>query len=724
MTSKTSFFKQLREDARHRIWVPALSCIVFLLGLVAATLMLQSIVINQGDISANYLQTRLNQETAMLFNSSNLLLSLVAITGAVICALQGFSYLFNKQQLDFYHALPVRRQKLFIIRWANGVLFYVVPALIFSLLCLIVLAAFGLFNAPMLFAVGTGFLHNLLIFFVVYHTAIFFCMLSGHILVSLGLLSIFSIYMFMIVELIPTFMSVYYTTYQNYSYGLSGYLNYLAPAYLVYKLLNVTTLPLLGYAVIFATVLFFGSIILYLRRPSETAGKAIAFSGLQPVIRVLIVVPVAIYIGLAFGQLASGSRAFWSIFGLLLFAILIHMILNVIFAFDIHAALQHRKELAFSAIISVLFISVFAFNILKLDDQIPAQNSVEAVYMDLPVDNDVPYLNLQNGNYLGVTDYRESHAMLTGDELSKAYALLDYRMAPPPPTTTAPTTYTDAEPPVANLNVRFVKSNGHSEYRNFQFIMNENSIQALADVYNTTTYKQGHYQIFDASCDTVFDTFNAIDATENTIVRNTTHTNIFSASETKELMDVLRTDLSAFTLEQMINEIPLGTVSLENSKMLYSLDYRIYPSFTNTVTWLTDHGIDFGAWKESTPVSMTLYLNEPPENTDNADSDLYGYDDSPVDSGEENDSIYSSATSDDVSSEYIITDPAAIRTIYPYLYSDSMNDRNVLSYQFGKLTYNTATITFKDPNTGNTYSACFSITNDCDLTMYTGKTEN
>ena len=724
MTSKTSFFKQLREDARHRIWVPALSCIVFLLGLVAATLMLQSIVINQGDISANYLQTRLNQETAMLFNSSNLLLSLVAITGAVICALQGFSYLFNKQQLDFYHALPIRRQKLFIIRWANGVLFYVVPALIFSLLCLIILAAFGLFNVPMLFAVGTGFLHNLLIFFVVYHTAIFFCMLSGHILVSLGLLSIFSIYMFMIVELIPTFMSVYYTTYQNYSYGLSGYLSYLAPAYLVCKLLNVTTLPLLGYAVIFATVLFFGSIILYLRRPSETAGKAIAFSGLQPVIRVLIVVPVAIYIGLAFGQLASGSRAFWSIFGLLLFAVLIHMILNVIFAFDIHAALQHRKELAFSAIISVLFISVFAFNILKLDDQIPAQNSVEAVYMDLPVDNDVPYLNLQNGNYLGVTDYRESHAMLTGDELSKAYALLDYRMAPPPPTTTAPTTYTDAEPPVANLNVRFVKSNGHSEYRNFQFIMNENSIQALADVYNTTTYKQGHYQIFDASCDTVFDTFNAIDATENTIVRNTTHTNIFSASETKELMDVLRTDLSAFTLEQLINEIPLGTVSLENSKMLYTMDYRIYPSFTNTVTWLTDHGIDFGAWKESTPVSMTLYLNEPPENKDNADSDLYGYDDSTVDSGEENDSIYSSATSDDVSSEYIITDPAAIRTIYPYLYSDSMNDRNVLSYQFGKLTYNTATITFKDPNTGNTYSACFSITNDCDLTMYTGKTEN
>lgn len=724
MTSKTSFFKQLREDARHRIWVPALSCIVFLLGLVAATLMLQSIVINQGDISANYLQTRLNQETAMLFNSSNLLLSLVAITGAVICALQGFSYLFNKQKLDFYHALPIRRQKLFFIRWANGVLFYVVPALIFSLLCLIVLAAFGLFNAPMLFAVGTGFLHNLLIFFVVYHTAIFFCMLSGHILVSLGLLSIFSIYMFMIVELIPTFMSVYYTTYQNYSYGLSGYLSYLAPAYLVYKLLNVTTLPLLGYAVIFATVLFFGSIILYLRRPSETAGKAIAFSGLQPVIRVLIVVPVAIYIGLAFGQLASGSRAFWSIFGLLLFAVLIHMILNVIFAFDIHAALQHRKELAFSAIISVLFISVFAFNILKLDDQIPALNSVEAVYMDLPVDNDVPYLNLQNGNYLGVTDYRESHAMLTGDELSKAYALLDYRMAPPPPTTTAPTTYTDAEPPVANLNVRFVKSNGHSEYRNFQFIMNENSIQALADVYNTTTYKQGHYQIFDASCDTVFDTFNAIDATENTIVRNTTHTNIFSASETKELMDVLRTDLSAFTLEQMINEIPLGTVSLENSKMLYTMDYRIYPSFTNTVTWLTDHGIDFGAWKESTPVSMTLYLNEPPENKDNADSDLYGYDAPTVDSGEENDSIYSSATSDDVSSEYIITDPAAIRTIYPYLYSDSMNDRNVLSYQFGKLTYNTATITFKDPNTGNTYSACFSITNDCDLTMYTGKTEN
>lgn len=718
MTSKTSFFNKLREDARHRIWVPALSSIVFILGLVAATLMVQSIVINQGDISANYLLSRLTEQAVMLFDASNLLLSLVAITGAIICALQGFSYLFNRRQLDFYHALPLKRQTLFLIRWTNGVLFYVVPALVFSVLSLFVLMAFRLFNVTMLFAVLTGFLHNLLIFLVVYHTAIFFCMLSGHILVALGLFGMFSIYMFMIVELVPTFMSVYYTTYQNFSYGLSGYLSYLAPAYLVFRLLNGPALQVYGYAVVFAAALFIGAMLLYLHRPSEAAGKAIAFKRLQPVLRILIEIPVAIYIGLAFGQVASGYRAFWSIFGLILFTVLIHMVLNVIFAFDIHAALQHRKELAFSAIVGVLFISVFAFNILKLDDQIPSENSVEAVYIDLPVDNDVPYINLQNGNYLGVTDYRESHAMLTGDDLSKAYALLDYRMAK--------TSYdeTNSDSPVANLNVRFVKSNGHSEYRNFQFFMNESSVQSMADVFNTTTYKQGHYQIFDASCDTAFDTFNMIDATGNTIVRKTTNTNIFSAAETKELIDVLRTDLSTFTLAQKIEEIPLGTVSLENSNMLYTMDYRIYPSFTNTIAWLTDHGIDFDVWKESTPVSMTLYLNETSEDTVDTDSDLYGVDDSTDMSYEEYDSTYASDTSGDVSSEYIITDPDTIRSIYPYLCGHSMNARNVLSYQFGKLTYDNAVITFSDPNTGDTYSASFSITNDCDLTRYTGKSAN
>lgn len=701
----------LREDARHRVWVPALSCVVFLLGLVSVTLMLQSIVISQSDISANYQLSRSIEQAAMLFNPSNLLLSLVAVTGAIICALQGFFYLFNKRQLDFYHALPLKRQTLFLIRWTNGILFYIIPALAFSVLSFFVLMAFSLLNTTMLLAVLTGFIHNLLIFFVVYHTAIFLCMLSGHILIALGLSGIFSIYMYMIVELVPTFIRVYYSTYANFSYGLGSYLGYLAPAYLIFKLINAASLQLYIYAAVFAFVLLVGSVVLYLHRPSEAAGKAIAFRPLVPVLQVLIVIPLSIYIGLAFGQLASGSKAFWSIFGLLLFAVLIHMVLNVIFTFDIHAAFRLWRELAFSVVISVLFMSVFAFNILKLDDQIPSMNSVEAIYLDLPVDNDLPYLNLQNGHYLGLTDYRESHAMVTGEDISKVYTLLDYRI-----TQKEYAAATDISQ-TANLNLRFVKSNGHSEYRNFYISLTDDSLQALAAVYNTTTYKQGHYQIFDTSCDTVFDTFNVVDNTSNIIVRKTTGTNVFSAAETKELIDTLRTDLTAFTLEEKLSELPVGTVSLQNSNQLYTLDYRIYPSFTKTIAWLNEHGIDFDGWKEYTPVRMTLYINEGENDADTFDSDTSAYPDF-LEGSEEYDSPYAASTSDDINAEYTITDLDTIRSIYPYLCSSSMVSSDSIDYSFGKLTYHTATITFHDSDTDETYDVSFIISSDCDLTKY------
>ena len=712
MTSKTSFFKSLREDARHRIWVPALSCVVFLFGLIAATLVIQSITMNQGSLSEPYMLSRATEQAAQTLSPGNPLLTLTAITGALICALQGFSYLFSRKQLDFYHSLPVKRQKLFMTRWFNGVLFYVIPAFVFTLLSLVILLAFGVCSLSSVAAAALGFLHNLLVFLLVYHAAIFFCMLCGHLLVTLGLLALFSIYAYIIVELVPTFMAVYYSTYQNFSYGLSSYLSYLAPAYLILQLENGATLPLYLFTLLFAAVLLAGAILLYMHRPSEAAGKSVAFKKLKPVFRIMIVIPLAIYAGLAFGQVASGSQAFWSIFGLLFFAVLIHVILNVIFAFDIHAAFTCRKELIFSAVVSTLFMSVFVTDILKLDDQIPALNSVEAVYIDLPVDNDIPYINLSNGYYLGVTDYRESHAVLTGADISLVYDLLEYRKKP------ADSSLSDSSP--VNLNVRFVKTNGHSEYRNFQFSLT-NGLDAMAAVFDTKSYKQGHYQIFDAACDTAFDTFDAYDPCGNVIVRSTTNTNIFTADETKELLNVLREDLSNVTLEQMTSEIPLGTVSLQNTNQLYSLDYRIYPSFTNTVDWLTSHGVDYNAWKNSTPISMTLYTNEEPTDDDDDITEVSS-EVSPIDEYSTDEDPYMvSNTSSDVQGEYLITDPDLIRSIYPYLYSNSLLNRDEINYAAGRLTYNTVIITFSDPNSGDTYSASFSLTSDCDLSKYTGK---
>ena len=699
MTSKTSFFKFLREDVRHRIWVPALACVVFLLGLIFSTLTVQDLSFQAANGMDSYLAARLVNQITCMYDHKNFLLTIVAVTGAIICGMQGFSYLTSKCQLDFYHSLPLKREKFFLIRWCNGVLFYAVPAFVFSVLSCIMLAAFGFFSAPVLFSVVTGFLHNLLIFLLVYHSAILACMVTGNILVSLGLLGIMCIYTFTITKLVPTFMSVYYDTYANFSSGLAEYLNYLAPGWLIVNLFNAPTVGLYVFTIIFVAALLAVSVLVYRIRSSEAAGKAIAFSRLRSVLRILIVIPVALYIGLAFGQLAPGFSAFWSIFGLLVFLVLTHAILEVIFDFDIHSAFHHRKEMLACAVFCVAFTSVFLTDVLKLDEQIPSQHSVKAVYMDLPIDNDMSYSALKSANYVALTSYREEHAFLAGDDLDKAYDLLAYRSAIAQPQAEEVTDDRGEESyhNVLNLNVRFVKNNGQSEYRHFQFVL-EDAEAALGAVYNTDTYKQGHYQILDSACEDAFTGMTVTDAADSMMIRSTTHTNLFTAKETSEFIDVLQKDVSAFTYEQLTSEIPIARVDFSNEKTGANMQYYIYPSYTESIAWMKGKGIDFDSWKQREAISLYITKNQ--------------YE--PVYEGDTAASIDNESAG---GSPVVITDSKVIASIYPYLHNEYFAERTQFAQAHADIHKGvTATITWKEGD--DQTESYFVIDSACDLSTY------
>ena len=699
MTSKTSFFKFLREDVRHRIWVPALACVVFLLGLIFSTLTVQDLSFQAANGMDSYLAARLVNQITCMYDHKNFLLTIVAVTGAIICGMQGFSYLTSKCQLDFYHSLPLKREKFFLIRWCNGVLFYAVPAFVFSVLSCIMLAAFGFFSAPVLFSVVTGFLHNLLIFLLVYHSAILACMVTGNILVSLGLLGIMCIYTFTITKLVPTFMSVYYDTYANFSSGLAEYLNYLAPGWLIVNLFNAPTVELYVFTIIFVAALLAVSMLVYRIRSSEAAGKAIAFSRLRSVLRILIVIPVALYIGLAFGQLAPGFSAFWSIFGLLVFLVLTHAIREVIFDFDIHSAFHHRKEMLACAVFCVAFTSVFLTDVLKLDEQIPSQHSVKAVYMDLPIDNDMSYSALKSANYVALTSYREEHAFLAGDDLDKAYDLLAYRSAIAQPQAEEITDDRGEERyhNVLNLNVRFVKNNGQSEYRHFQFVL-EDAEAALGAVYDTATYKQGHYQILDSACKDAFSGMTVSDAADSMMVRSTTHTNLFTAKETSEFIDVLQKDVSAFTYEQLTSEIPIARVDFSNENTGANMQYYIYPSYTGSIAWMKGKGIDFDSWKQREAISLYITKNQ--------------YE--PVYEGDTAASIDNESAG---GSPVVITDSKVIASIYPYLHNEYFATRTQFAEAHADIHSGvTATITWKEGD--DQIESYYVIDSSCDLSDY------
>ena len=133
MISKNSFWVSLKENNKRRIWLWILSAFTYLVVLPTVTAMFissyktnNSYLIEQYGESAG--MARIRQETMnqllQIFNGDNLLL-LVIISGvAIVSGIQGFSYLYHKNKIDFYQAAPVKQSRRFLTIWLNGVLVY------------------------------------------------------------------------------------------------------------------------------------------------------------------------------------------------------------------------------------------------------------------------------------------------------------------------------------------------------------------------------------------------------------------------------------------------------------------------------------------------------------------------------------------------------------------------------------------------------------------------
>lgn len=83
--------------------------------------------------------------------------------------------------------------------------------------------------------------------------------------------------------------------------------------------------------------------IIYLKRPSEAAGKTITFPAIEPVIKTLIVIPASFFCGIFFSETAVGSDR-WFLFGLIFSFVLLCILMEIIFRLDFRGLLMHKRQ--------------------------------------------------------------------------------------------------------------------------------------------------------------------------------------------------------------------------------------------------------------------------------------------------------------------------------------------------------------------------------------------
>ncbi len=381
MKSKIFSFNILKETMKKQIWVPALFILGFFLTLPLMGMVYIEILQDRGGEIAEIVR----RYTGLLSGAEVPFLGMMTIGGAVLAGSSGFSWLHSRVKTDFYHSLPIRREKIFINQVILDFLYFAVPYLVNLLLACIVGVVHGVFRGEMLRVLLVSFLYNCMFYMMIYLTAALAMMLTGKAVVGVLGAFVLAFYGPALWAILTGYASTFFDTYASGDTFLTKFLQNFSPVVAYFQCLpsesagvagKVWGLGALAIAALAALCFF-----LYKKRPSEAAGRTMAFFCLGKLIQCLIEIVVILTAGIMFYSVTSRASAGWMVFGVLLGAALSHGILEVIYEGDIRRAMAHPWMLGASVAASLLVIGIFMGDVFGYDNFFPKQDSLSSVYI-------------------------------------------------------------------------------------------------------------------------------------------------------------------------------------------------------------------------------------------------------------------------------------------------------------------------------------------------------
>ncbi len=250
----------------------------------------------------------------------------------ILSAMAVFSYLYNNRSAGMLHALPVRREGLFLTNYLSGLSFMVLPQLLVFVLTLLAEAVVGCVDA---LALGQWLLVQICVTLFFYSFAVFCAMFTGHILalpVFYGILNGLAAGLYWLVNGLFRDLVFGY----NGSNGMGEAVLWLTPAGKLGSELNVDVLWSeagnldrvvlygIGYALLYALlglVLAALALVLYRRRHLEGAGDVVTVRWVRPIFKYGVAFCAALALGtLLYGWFGwnPGRDGIWGLLAFLL----------------------------------------------------------------------------------------------------------------------------------------------------------------------------------------------------------------------------------------------------------------------------------------------------------------------------------------------------------------------------------------------------------------------
>ena len=340
---------------------------------------------------------------------------------------------------------------------------------------------------------------------------------------------------------------------------------------------------------------------LYKKRPSEAAGKAMAFPVTMPVIRIILVLLSAFGLGVFFWGLRSSTG--WAVFGLICGAVICHCTIEIIYHFDFKKLFAHPVQLVGCILVSVAVLFAFRYDWFGYDTYIPDAGKVKCAAVSVDrLDSWVSrgyVLKKEDGSYQW--KYLEDDWLLDMMESEDVETICNIAAAGVEQLgeRTQDTFVREEEGTFSRVKICYTMNSGRKVYRSYYMDMDRN-LPLFEKLYASEAYQKASFPLMKKTADEVADIRWRCGG-ESSEVRLDT----LGKAEKKELLETYQKEFSEMTIEQMKYELPAGLIRFTSEQDVAALSWEHFQKVRDSEDYYSYHSYNF-AEKDYYPVYLSF----------------------------------------------------------------------------------------------------------------------
>lgn len=402
----------MREDMRHRSWMITLSCLASFIVSPVCFLFLLSNASNSDYVAARLQAIEeygpemfaqlVSGRLCNYFSTDYLLLQMVVLfAGALIVAICGFQYLYSRRMIDLYHSTPATRQRLFVSVWLNGFLIWFLPFLL-GHLAVYILALYQIRLPAFWGGVTVLMLKELglfvLCFLIVYNACLVPVMISGNaknafvniLIYGLAVLAVYGI----CISYMARYLDTFYSPDASFLTSPFSALSPLAsPAvlgfYFAERAQGTEELSINGSR--WAVLLFVSAALmlvnlaaamaLYKKRSSELAEHGVESPWFRIPLGMTASVLAGLLLSLFFSVITWEENLGWTLFGAVFGCTFAFACMNILHHASFKALFKHKRQFLLTLAFTLAFVLAFFYDAFGYDRYLPRKKDITGIML-------------------------------------------------------------------------------------------------------------------------------------------------------------------------------------------------------------------------------------------------------------------------------------------------------------------------------------------------------